>query len=221
MQISVFYFSLLIKKLCILQNYDDIIADDSWKKLSGSWCSSAKGFLGCRSCRMDVLTVSFLQTIYLKVDWSTTGTRIFIGCIQLERNSAFSFAVSLPPAHEKACESGSSVYFFWMLQTINGLCKLPVIRKPTFLIQNSKKKCWTHPDIRKPKQNKKLGVEDYLFFSSSVVLQIILLITCSVLLSLFCSSAFYLGFHFCYAMPCSSCIWFAEAQVEASSHVWL
>lgn len=36
MQISVFYFSLLIKKLCILQNYDDIIADDSWKKLSGS-----------------------------------------------------------------------------------------------------------------------------------------------------------------------------------------
>lgn len=63
-----------------------------------------------------------------------------------------------------------------MVQTINGLCKLSIIGRPTFLNQNSKKKCKRHPVVRKINQNKKLGVEDGYFFCSSVVLQIILLI---------------------------------------------
>lgn len=122
-------------------------------------------------------------------------------------NSSFSFAIRYSClAHKEACEAGPSVHFFLMLQTMNGFCKLSLIRRPTFFITYSTKKCKSHLAIEKKTKQKIRGRGGLflLFFASSVVLQGTLLITCSILLSPFCSSAFYLRV-FTSAMPCSRC----------------
>lgn len=170
-----------------------------------------------------MVTVSFLQPIILKVGWVQQGQGHSLGGYGWKGNSLFSFAIRyFHLAHEAACEAGPSVYFSLILQDIKGFCKLSVTRRPTFLIPNSTKKCRSHLAVktRQKTRDRGRGGLFLLFFSPSVIWQVILLITFSILLSPFCSSAFYLReFHFCRAIPCGSCFWFVEAQVDAFSHV--
>lgn len=169
------------------------MADDHWKRLSsGSSVSFVKRFLRCNSCRMDVNSlisaVHYLESGQDIIQW---GQGHSLGVYSWKGNSSFSFVIRYSLlAHEEACEAGPSVCFFLILQAFNGFCKLSVNRRPTYQIQQRNIRV-----ILPLKQNQKLEGEEncvFCFFSSSVVLHIIFLITFSILLSAFCSSAFYL-----------------------------
>lgn len=150
-----------------------------------------------------MLTVSFLQPIILKVGKVQQGQGHSVGGYSWKGNSPFSFAVRYSPlAHEEACEAGPSVHFLLMLQTVNGFCKLSLIRRPTVLIPNSTKKCKSRLVIKK-NQNKKLeGEADCFFFLFLSCIAYYLLYPPFPFL-LFCF--LFKSFHFCHAMPCSSC----------------